>query len=454
LALNEFLVIIYFAAFMFFLFTGYPVGFVLGGLGFLFAFLGDILRPFGVELNVSLKLFNLVAGRFFSTMTNINLVPVPLFIFMGIMMDRSGVATKLLQSLQILFRKIPGGLALAVILIGVILAATTGIIGASVVLLGTLALPQMLRSNYKKELALGVVVSSGTLGILIPPSIMLLVMADQMLLSVPDLFMAAMFPGLLLASLYVLYVIVLTFVQPDCVPIENQLQLDGQPTYKDNTFFAVISNLLPPSILILAVLGSIFFGIATPSEASGIGALGALLLSIFHKKLNLSSLKEACHATAKMTAFVFLLIYGAPCFALTLRELGGDEVISGLLRSIAGGQISLVLFTLTIVFILGFFLDWIEITVILIPLVLPIINEMQIDIYWFAILVAVCLQTSFLTPPMGPALFYVQGIAPEGIRIQHIYKGAIPFVILQLLALIILLIFPKIVTWLPSALGK
>ncbi len=452
--LNTLLVIIYFTAFLIFLFSGYPVGFVLGGLGFLFAFLGDILSAFGIEVDVSLNFFNLTVGRLFSAMTNINLVPVPLFIFMGIMLDRSGVATKLLQSLQLLFRKIPGGLALAVTLIGVILAATTGIIGASVVLLGTLALPQMLKSNYKRELALGTVVASGTLGILIPPSIMLLVMADQMMLSVPDLFMAAMIPGLLLASLYMLYVIVIALVKPEYAPVASQLQAVGQTHSTGSIFFSVIMNLLPPSILILAVLGSIFFGIATPSEAAGVGALGALVLSAFHGKLGLHSLKEACHATAKMTAFVFLLIYGAPCFALTLRGLGGDEVIEGLLRSVAGGQMSFILFALTVVFILGFFLDWIEITVILIPLVLPIVIEMQIDIYWFAILVAVCLQTSFLTPPMGPALFYVQGIAPPGVRIQHIYRGVIPYVVLQLLAIVILLLYPKLVTWLPAVLGR
>ena len=452
--LNTLLVIVYFTGFLIFLFSGYPVGFVLGGLGFAFAFLGDILNAFGIEIDVSMKFFHLAVGRFFSAMTNINLVPVPLFIFMGIMLDRSGVATKLLQSLQLLFRKIPGGLAIAVALIGVILAATTGIIGASVVLLGTLALPQMLKSNYKRELALGTVVASGTLGILIPPSIMLLVMADQMMLSVPDLFMAAMIPGLLLASLYMLYVIVITLVKPEYAPVESQLEAVGQTGSTNNILLSVIKNLLPPSILILAVLGSIFFGIATPSEAAGVGALGALVLAILHGKLNLQSLKEACHATAKMTAFVFLLIYGAPCFALTLRGLGGDEVIEGLLRAIAGGQMSFVLFALTVVFVLGFFLDWIEITVILIPLVLPIAIEMQIDIYWFAILVAVCLQTSFLTPPMGPALFYVQGIAPQGVRIQHIYRGVIPYVALQLLAIVILLVYPKIVTWLPSALGR
>ena len=314
MGLNELLVLIYFVTFMVFLLSGYPVGLVLGGLGFLFAFLGDILNVFGIEVDVTLKLFHLAVGRFFSAMTNINLVPVPLFIFMGIMLDRSGVATKLLQSLQLLFRKIPGGLALAVTLIGVILAATTGIIGASVVLLGTIALPQMLKSNYKRELALGTVVASGTLGILIPPSIMLLVMADQMMLSVPDLFMAAMIPGFLLASLYMLYIIVFTLVKPDYAPVAGHLKAEG--------------------------------------EGNSTGSI------------------------------------------------------------------------------------------------------MQIYVYLFAILVAVCLQTSFLTPPMGPALFYVQGIAPPGVRIQHIYRGVIPYVFLQLLAIVMLIKYPSIVTWLPTVFGR
>lgn len=452
--LDTFLIIVYFTTFIILLFSGYPVGFVLGGVGFAFAFLGDILNAFGIEVDVNIQFLNFAVGRFFSAMTNITLVPVPLFIFMGIMLDRSGAATKLLQSLQLLFRKIPGGLAIAVALIGVILAATTGIIGASVVLLGTLALPQMLKSNYKKELALGTVVASGTLGILIPPSIMLLVMADQMMLSVPDLFMAAMIPGLLLASLYMLYIIVISLVKPEYAPTASSLLATGQTSSTYDILLSVIKNMMPPSVLILAVLGSIFFGIATPSEAAGVGALGALVIAICHGRLNLQTFKDACHETAKMTGFVFLLIFGAPCFALTLRGLGGDEVIEGLLRSIAGGQLSFVLFALIVVFILGFFLDWIEITVILIPLVLPIVLEMQIDIYWFAILVAVCLQTSFLTPPMGPALFYVQGIAPKDVTINHIYRGVIPYVALQLLAIVILLAYPQIVTWLPSVLGK
>lgn len=451
--LNTVLVIIYLGAFVLFLFSGYPVGFVLGGLAFLFAFLGDILNIFGFEVDIGLNFLSLTVGRFFSAMSNINLVPVPLFIFMGIMLDRSGIAAKLLQSLQLLFRRIPGGLAIAVTLIGVVLAATTGIIGASVVLLGTMALPQMLKSNYKKELAVGTVVASGTLGILIPPSIMLLVMADQMLLSVPDLFMAAFMPGLLLSSLYVLYIIVISLVKPEYAPADSRLQV-GEANTTFGIFLSVMMSLLPPSVLILAVLGSIFFGIATPSEAAGVGAFGAIVLAAFHRKLDLHSLKETCHATAKMTGFIFLLIFGAPCFALILRGLGGDEIIEGVLRIFAGGQMSFVLFALTIVFVLGFFLDWIEITVILIPLVLPIVIEMQIDIYWFAILVAVCLQTSFLTPPMGPALFYIHGIAPKGLKIQHIYRGVIPFVIIQLLAIILLLIFPRIITWLPAVMNK
>lgn len=454
MALNEILVLIYFILFLVFLLSGYPVGIVLGGLGLLFAFLGDILGIFGLDLDISLNLFHLAVGRFFSAMTNLNLVPVPLFIFMGIMLDQSGVAGKLLQSLQLLFRRVPGGLALAVALMGIVLAATTGIVGASVVLLGTIALPQMLNSNYKKELALGTVVASGTLGILIPPSVMLLVMADQMLLSVPDLFMAATVPGLLLASLYILYIIVISFIKPDYAPAASSLSINEPENTMGNILLSIIINLLPPLILILAVLGSIFFGIATPSEAAGVGALGALLITAFHKKLAIKSLKKACHATSKMTAFVFLLIFGAPCFAITLRGLGGDEVIEALIRAIAGGQMSFIIFVLTVIFILGFFLDWIEITVIIIPLVLPIAIGMHIDIYWLAILVAVCLQTSFLTPPMGPALFYVQGIAPKGIRIQHIYRGVLPFVVIQVLALILIILYPEIVTWLPAIMSR
>jgi tripartite ATP-independent transporter DctM subunit len=452
--LHTILVAVYFATFILLLFSGYPVGFVLGGLGLWFALLGDGLNWIGVEVDVGLFFFNFAIGRFFSTMTNINLVPVPMFIFMGIMLDRSGAATSLLKSLQVLFRRIPGGLAIAVTLIGVVLAATTGIIGASVVLLGTLSLPQMLKTGYKRELAIGTIVASGTLGILIPPSIMLLVMADQMVLSVPDLFMAALVPGLLLASLYVLYIVVISLIKPDAAPAAtgDAAAMDDRPLGR--VILSFVGSLLPPTFLILAVLGSIFFGVATPSEASGVGALGALILAAFYKKVNWPSIKEACHATAKMTAFVFLLIYGAPCFAVVLRGLGGDEVVEGLLMSMAGGQLSMVVFVLTVVFILGFFLDWIEITVILIPLVLPIISKLAIDPYWFAILVAVCLQTSFLTPPMGPALFYVQGITPKEIRIEHIYRGVIPFVAIQIVGIVALILWPSLATWLPGYLSR
>ena len=431
--LNTILVAIYFGAFIALLFSGYPVGFVLGGLGFLFAFLGDILNACGVDVDVSLKYLNFAVGRYFSSMSSVNLVPVPLFIFMGIMLDRSGIANRLLKSLQLLFSRLPGGLAIAVTLIGVILAATTGIIGASVVLLGTLALPPMLKANYKKELALGSVVASGTLGILIPPSIMLLVMADQMVLSVPDLFMAALIPGLILAALYIIYIMVTSAINPSQAPPDPNLikEVGGS----GNLVLSVLASLLPPGILIFSVLGSIFFGIATPSEAAGVGALGAMVLAAAHRKLSWRALKDSCYTTSKMTAFIFLLLFGAPCFAVVLRGLGGDEVIESLITSVASGQMSMLLFVLGIVFILGFFLDWIEITIILIPLVLPMITDMGIDPYWFAVLVAVCLQTSFLTPPMGPALFYVQGTAPEDVKIEHIYRGVAPFIVLQLIGL-------------------
>lgn len=450
--LNSILVAVYFGTFILFLFSGYPVGLILGGLGFLFAFLGDILNGFGVEVDVSLKYLNFAVGRYYSSMTNINLVPVPLFIFMGIMLDKSGIAVNLIKALHLIFRKVPGGLAIAVTIIGVILAATTGIIGASVVLLGTLALPHMLDAGYKKEIALGTVVASGTLGILIPPSIMLLVMADQMLLSVPDLFMAALIPGLLLSALYILFVVIMAMIKPDYAPATAGLAQEAGSS--GSIFKILLSSLVPPALLILSVLGSIFFGLATPSEAAGVGALGSLILTACYGKLDWECLKRTCYDTSKMTAYVFLLIFGAPCFAVVLRGLGGDEVIERLIMSIAGGQMSLVLFVLAIVFVLGFFLDWIEITVILIPLVLPMIMDMGINPYWFAVLVAVCLQTSFLTPPMGPALFYVQGVAPPGVKIGHVYRGAIPFVGLQLLGLAILILYPKLATWLPSYLSR
>lgn len=446
--LNLLFVLLIFGTFAALLFTGYPIAFVLGGVGVIFAFSGEILLHFGLDTGVRFSDLSLVVNRLYGVMSNYGLVPIPLFVFMGYMLDRSGTAKRLLQSMQLLLGRTPGGLALGVTLMGVLLAASTGIIGASVALLGTLALPTMLKDRYQPELAVGTICSAGTLGILIPPSIMLVLMADQMLVSLVDLFMAAVFPGLILSGLYLLYIIVFSFFRPDLAPPlseEQRQSLDHQ-----SKIGILVKGMLPPALLIVAVLGVIFFGIASPSEAAGVGAAGAVLLAALNGNLNWRTLKEATYATGKTTAFIFAIFLGATCFSIILRGLGGDEVIVDLLTGFDVGPYGVLAIILSTVFVLGFFLDWIEIVLIVLPLVQPVIPAMGFDPVWFTILVAVCLQTSFLTPPVGFALFYLKGVSPPGITVRHLYRGIVPFVLLQIVGLGIVLFFPETSTWLPA----
>jgi tripartite ATP-independent transporter DctM subunit len=441
-----------FAAFMALLFTGYPVAFVLGGVGVLFALLGDALPLMGIDsLPVGSNFLGFATDRIFSTVSNYSLVPMAMFVFMGYMLDRSGIADRLLDALSLAMRRVPGGMALAVVLIGVILAASTGIIGASVILLATVALPALSRSKTNLPLSLGLVASSGCLGILIPPSIMLIVMGDQLRLSVGDLFMAAVLPGLMLAGLYVLFVVILAIVRPDLAPRPPAPE-DGASTAE--VLGKVVRALILPLLLMVSVLGSIFAGIASPTEASGIGALGATLLAAIDRKLSWKTIKDVCFATANTSAFLYGLIFGATCFSVVLRGYGGDEVIEAAFTSLPlppEGVLGLLLF---IVFLLGFFLDWMEIVLIIAPLTVPVVTAMGFDPLWVAILLAMVLQTSFLTPPVGMALFYVKWTAPPGTRTSQVYKGVIPFVGLQLLAVGLLWMFPELALWLPSTSGQ
>ncbi len=398
----------------------------------------------------------LLVGRIFSIMDNWVLVALPMFIFMGLMLDKSGVAERMMHSMQKLFGRVRGGLAITVTLIGVILAASTGIIGASVVLLGVMSLPVMLKQNYNKPLALGTIASAGCLGILIPPSIMLVIMGDQLGVSVGDLFMGAVFPGVILGALYVIYIVVHGRIWPDNAPLASD---HTDATLKD--ILIVMRDILPPATLILAVLGSIFAGIATVTEASGIGALGAAILAFVYKRLNFSVLKEVAINTMNTSAYIFAIFVGATIFALVLRELGGDQLIESSLTGLGLGPYGLILVVLAVVFLLGFFLDWIEISLIILPLIGPVISglDLPIDGYgvvdnptltWFALLVAVTLQTSFLTPPVGFALFYLKGVCPPNVRLVDIYKGVVPFIILQLIGLGLVFAFPALTTWLPA----
>lgn len=445
--INEILAITMFGCFIAFLFSGFPVAWVLGGVAIIFAIAAMLMDLwFDAFIGVDLNYVSIVIPRMWAVMTNWVLVALPMFVFMGLMLDRSGVAEDLMSNLARLFGKVRGGLAVTVTFVGLLLAASTGIIGASVVLLAVLGIPLMLREGYSKELACGTVCSTGTLGILIPPSIMLVMMGDRIGLSVGDLFLGALFPGLLLAGLYVSYIMIYAFLRPQAAPVP-----EGTDKVSIRIVFSVLWAVLPTAGLIMAVLGSIFFGIATPTEASGVGALGATLLAMSKKRLTLQVLREVGRETTKTTAFIFALLLGATAFSLIFRGLGGDELIEGALTGLPFSPTGIVLCILLMTFILGFFLDWIELTLIILPLVAPVVAGLGFDLIWFTVLFAVCLQTSFLTPPVGFALFYLKGVAPEGIKLGHIYRGVVPFILIQLLGLAIVFYWQGIVTWLPAA---
>ena len=435
-----------FASFIIFLFIGYPVAWLMGGLAIIFTAISVLSDTYldtfiGLDWGYS----SIMVARIYAVMNNWILVALPMFIFMGIMLDRSGIAEDLMTNLAKLFGRMRGGIAIAVVFIGVLLAASTGIIGAAVVLLAILGVPLMLKHNYSPQLACGVVCATGTLGILIPPSIMLVMMADQVRVSVGDLFMGAVFPGLLLGVLYAVYILIHAWIVPGAAPAPK----DAEPV-SPKLLYDVVLAIIPTAGLIFLVLGSIFFGIATPTEASGVGALGATLLALVRGRLSISALQDVVQQTTKTTSYIFALFIGATAFSLVLRGLGGDEVIESALTGLPFGPQGVVIVVLAAVFLLGFFLDWIEITLILLPLIAPVMLNLGVDLVWFTIMFAVCLQTSFITPPVGFALFYMKGVVPKGIDMMMIYKGIIPFVLLQMFSVVILFNLPSIITWLPS----
>ena len=467
LTLNELAVTAMFLLFIVFLFRGIPVAYALVGVSLIFVLIAELFLDPNRQLfrdiiefdrtGIDYRRMGTIGGRLFgSVIKNPVLVALPMFIFMGLMLDQSGVAQRMMRSMQVLFGALRGGLALTVMLIGIILAASTGVIGASVTLLGVMALPQMMSQDYSKPIATGTIASAGTLGILIPPSIMLVIMSDQLAISLGDLFMGALFPGLVLGALYIVFIIVYGLINPKAMPVP--------PKHDEITWTVVrevLLSVIPPMFLILLVLGSIFAGIATPTEASGLGALGATLLALFNGKLSYTVLKEVSRSTMNTTGYIVGIFVAANFFAFILRRYGGDEIVEALVTSAFTEPNHVVIFILFIVFLLGFLLDWIEITLIIMPLMLPIILGLGLEIdgfgvvrdpsvVWFAILVAVTLQTSFLTPPVGFALFYLKGVCPPGFTLGHIYRGVVPFVILQLIGLAIVFEFPWLVTWLPS----
>ncbi|ALG66578.1 TRAP transporter large permease [Beggiatoa leptomitoformis] len=446
--LDQILALSMFLSFILLLFTGFPVAWILGGLAVVFSAISIFISA-NYDVNVfiieSWAETSLVVERIWDIMNNWVLVALPMFVFMGLMLDRSGMAEQLMSNLVKLFGRVRGGYAITVALIGLLLAASTGIIGASVTLLTLLALPPMLEQRYSKELACGTICAVGTLGILIPPSIMLVLMADRLSLPAGDLFLGALLPGILLGVLFILYILVISYLKPELAPLPE----NAEPVTLKVVVLALIA-VLPPALLILAVLGSIFMGIATPTEASGVGAFGAALLALFKGRLNFRMLKDVSIETTKTTAFIFAIFVGATAYSLVLRGLGGDELVASGLKSLPFGPDGVVIAILCVVFILGFFLDWVEITLIVLPLVAPVVVELGFDLVWFTVVFAVCLQTSFLTPPVGFALFYLKGVAPPEIRIGHVYRGVVPFIILQLVGLMITYLWKDLVLWLPS----
>ena len=445
---QDYLPIVMFLTLAALLFSGYPVAFVLGGVALTFGLIGYFLGTFRL-----VEFFNFVPRIFGQAAENLVLVSIPTFIFMGVVMERSGIANDLLYCVQVLLKRVPGALALGVTIMGTILAAMTGIIGASVTMMTALALPTMMRQGYSHALACGTIAAAGTLGILIPPSIMLIIMADLLGVSVGHLFSAALAPGLTLSALYLLFIFIVATIWPRLAP---PLSPELLAVPKGQMMPLLWRAFFPPVFLIGMIKCSILLGWATPSEAGAVGAFGAILLSMFNGSFSFKMLEESCHTSARTIAMVFFIIISATCFAYTYRALGGDDIVEKLIRHAGLTNWGLLILIMGIVFFLGFFLDWIEITLIVLPVFAPMIANLDFGthvpkadvVHWFAILMAVNLQTSFLTPPFGFALFYLKGIAPKEVKIQSIYLGIIPFVILQLVGLIVVMAWPNVALWL------
>lgn len=433
----------YLAAWMFLALTillmaGFPVAFTLLGTALIFGLIG-----FGWSF------FDLLPLRIWGTMTNITLMAVPLFVFMGVTLERSGLAEELLDTMGLVFGRIRGGLAISVVVVGALLGASTGIVGATVVTMGLLAVPTMLRRGYQKELSTGTVSASGTLGQIIPPSIVLVLIGDIVGVPVGDLFMGAVLPGLLLVLLYIIYILAACYIRPKIAPRISKEELAA--ISRREMFIRILKALFPPLFLIIAVLGSIFAGIASPTEAAAVGAVGAVILAILNRKFDMKMLHEVMISTMRLTCMVFIILCGAAAFGLVFRGLGGDTLVREFLGSLADSYSkNMVLFiVMAVIFFIGFFLDFIEITFIHVPVLAPIMLEFGFDPVWFCILLAVNLQTSFMTPPFGFSLFYLKAVTPPEVTTGHIYRGIIPFVVFQLIGLLIVAFYPILATWLP-----
>ncbi len=450
----EILAIIMFITTLALLLFGFPVAFTLAGSALIFAFIGDFLDIF------NFRMLFFFPQRIYGIMINEALVAVPLFIFMGVMLEKTKIASKLLDSIGDLFGSIRGGLGIGVVLVGMLLAASTGIVGATVVTMGMLALPSMLKAGYDEKIATGTICAAGTLGQIIPPSIVLILLAEMLqganeeaglltgdLAPLPvtaiDLFAGALMPGLILVCMFIIYILIVAKLRPSDLPI-----LKSKKTQSEKIKTAIF-EVIPPIFLILSVLGSIFMGIATPTESASVGAAGAALLALFRNELNFNNISAAAITTVKMSSFVFIILIGASMFSLVFRGFEGDDMISNFLTNLPGGEYGALFFVMVTIFLLGFFLDYIEIIFVIIPLVGPGLIANGADPLWLGILISLNLQTSFLTPPFGFSLFFLRGVAPKSVRTINIYRGVIPFIFIQLIAIILVFVFPQIATWLP-----
>ncbi len=451
----EFIPLFMFVAVCAVLMLGYPVAFSLAGTALLFA-LGGVLSG-----NFDLAFLNALPNRIFGTITNTTLIAVPLFVLMGVMLEKSRVAEQLLQNMAAAFGTIRGGMGISVVLVGMLLAASTGIVGATVVTMGLLSLPSMLKQGYSPALATGTICATGTLGQIIPPSIALVLLGDILstayqqaqlnmgifspkTVSVGDLFVGALIPGLLLVLLYIGYLLAYAALKPDAAPAIDRSQLPQSSRLEK------LLSIVPPILLIVVVLGSILAGAATPTEAAGVGALGASLLALLKKQVNLSMLNEVAQSTLRVTCMVFLILIGAAVFSLVFRGFGGEELIQDFFVQMPGGVVGATFVVMLVLFLLGFILDFIEITFVVVPIVGPILLTMGLDPVWLGVMIAINLQTSFLTPPFGFALFYLRGVAPENVMTSAMYRGVLPFILIQVGMLLLLAIWPQLATWLPG----
>ncbi|WP_018918563.1 TRAP transporter large permease [Vreelandella zhanjiangensis] len=449
------------------LMLGYPVALSLAGTALAFAGLGFLLQSMGVPVHFEARWMGSMPNRIYGIMTNNTLLAVPLFVLMGVLLEKSRVAETLLDAMTMAFGALRGGLGIAVVLVGMLLAASTGIVGATVVTMGLLSLPTMLKRGYSPELATGTICATGTLGQIIPPSIALVLLGDVLnnayqqaqlsmgtwspkTLSVGDLFIGALVPGLLLVVAYIIYLLVVAWLKPSTAPAADREALMEELGHTGSIWPLMLKGLLPPVLLIVAVLGSILGGFATPTEASAVGAFGALLLAAANRRLSFSMLGEVVRSTAQVTSMVFLILIGAALFSLVFRAFGGEELVNHMFEAMPGGVVGATIVVMLVIFLLGFILDFIEITFVVVPIVGPVLLAMGLDPIWLGIMIAVNLQTSFLTPPFGFALFYLRGVTPQSVPTSAIYRGVIPFIVMQLAMLLALALFPGLATWLPS----